>query len=320
MRRSFSLTIWSISSLIEANAAWQGERIKMVRSWAVGHETLWLKDYADLRSTYDKDDPQSQRLAHERATAFYREHRTAMDAGCVVSWDFCCDDEIELSAIQHAYNALIDDGPEVFASEYQNEPLPQATVSTQLSAEEIVRKVNGHKRRLIPQDAQRLTAFVDVQKDALFYAVTAWSDAFTGFVVDYGVYPDQKRERFTLRDIRKTLAKEHPGAGLEASLYAGLTSLAENLLGQQWTRDDGSKLSIERLLIDANWGDSTDVVYKFCRQSGHRGVLVSKSRHFRAGQFAWAERRQAEEWRTPRPELANSAAGIRQAGPACDFR
>jgi len=32
-------------------------------------------------------------------------------------------------------------------------------------------------------------------------------------------------------------------------------------------RDDGAMMRIGRCLIDANWGQSTDVVYQFCRQS-----------------------------------------------------
>lgn len=31
---------------------------------------------------------------------------------------------------------------------------------------------------------------------------------------------------------------------------------------------------VERCLIDANWGQSTDVVYQFCRQSEHAAVLL----------------------------------------------
>ena len=34
---------------------------------------------------------------------------------------------------------------------------------------------------------------------------------------------------------------------------------------------------IDRCLIDANWGSSTDVVYQFCRQSPHASVLTPNS-------------------------------------------
>lgn len=251
------------------NTAWQSERIKMVRSWASAHahEVLWLKQYADIRNTYDKHDPASQREAHHAATAFYEANRQAMDEGVEVSWRYCYDEETEVSAIQHAYNALIDDGPEVFASECQNEPLPQVNGSTMLSVEEIVRRVNGYRRGQVPQDATHLTGFIDVHKDAFFWIVAAWADSFTGYVVDYGTYPDQKRDRFSLRDVRYTLAKAHPGTGLEGWIFAGLKELAFRLFTAKRLRDDSAEMSLERVLIDANWGDSTETVKRFCRQT-----------------------------------------------------
>ncbi|HUV66961.1 MAG TPA: hypothetical protein VMW24_23950 [Sedimentisphaerales bacterium] len=36
---------------------------------------------------------------------------------------------------------------------------------------------------------------------------------------------------------------------------------------------DGAELRIDRCLIDANWGQATDVVYQFCGQSRFAGVL-----------------------------------------------
>lgn len=259
---------------LQREPAWQCERIKMVRKWANAHETLWLKDYAELRNTYDKDDPESQKLAHRRATEFYREHRVEMDLGCVVSWEHCYDPEQELSAIQHAYNALIDDGPDVFASEYQNEPLPPVGSEVILTADEIARKVNGYAWQKVPQDAQHLTAFIDVQLDALYWLVTAWSRDFTGYVLDYGVYPEQRVDYFHLRDIRKRIADVHKNMGFEGALRAALTTLTDDLLSKEWVRDDNTRFVIERCLVDANWGDSTDLIYLFCRQSDYASVLM----------------------------------------------
>ena len=33
-------------------------------------------------------------------------------------------------------------------------------------------------------------------------------------------------------------------------------------------------MRINRCLIDANWGDSTETVYQFCRQSEHASILI----------------------------------------------
>lgn len=63
-------------------------------------------------------------------------------------------------------------------------------------------------------------------------------------------------------------------SGLEGAIYAGLERLTESYLSREWRRDDGAVLRIERCLIDGNWGSSTDVVYQFCRQSKHAGIVI----------------------------------------------
>jgi len=140
----------------------------------------------------------------------------------------------------------------------------------------------------------------------LFFLVTAWEGDFTGYVVDYGTYPDQKRPYFTLRDARRTLALSHRGAGLEGSIYAGLEALTDAYLGREWKRDDGAALRIERCLVDANWGSSTDVVYQFCRQSRHAAVVMpSHGRFVGASSIPFSEYKRkpgdrvGHNWRMP---------------------
>ena len=146
---------------------------------------------------------------------------TTLDAGAEVAWPQRYNHD-ELSAIQHAMNLRLQDEA-AFYAEYQNEPLPEdALDEDQLTAEQIAAKLNGMRRREIPLACHHLTAFIDVQQKALFYVVAAWEDDFTGYVIDYGTYPDQKRRYFTLRDARLMLSDSAPGTGLEGSIYAGL--------------------------------------------------------------------------------------------------
>jgi phage terminase large subunit GpA-like protein len=140
----------------------------------------------------------------------------------------------------------------------------------------------------------------------LFYAVVAWQDNFTGYVVDYGTWPDQQRAVFSLRDSRHTLAMETKNANLEGSIYAGLDALTLDLLSRDWQRDDGAVLRIERCLIDANWGESTDVVYQFCRQSIHAAVVLpSHGKFVGASSVSFAEYKKkpgdrvGHHWRIP---------------------
>src|SRR5574344_118768 len=245
---------------------WNGERCKMIYQFPKNEE-LW-EQYADLRA-----DELRENGTFEKATEFYRQHQAEMDEGAVVSWPDRHNYD-EISAVQHAMNLKLTD-ESAFWAEYQNEPLPEDLgTDEQLTVAGIVNKLNGHTQRTVPVSANHITMFVDVQKTLLFYVVCAWDDDFTGYVVDYGAWPDQRRRYFTLNDANPTLQSKFPRSGLEGCLYGGLKALTEDYLAREFTRDDGAAMKIERCLIDANWGQSTDVVYQFCRESAFANVVV----------------------------------------------
>ena len=245
---------------------WNGERCKMIYQFPRNDE-LWER-YADLRA-----DELRECGTFERATEFYREHRAEMDEGAVVSWPDRYNYD-EISAIQHAMNLKLTDEA-AFWAEYQNEPLPEDLgTDEQLTVDGIVNKLNGHAQRTVPVSANHVTMFIDVQKTLLFYVVCAWDDDFTGYVIDYGAWPDQRRRYFTLGEANPTLQAKFPRSGLEGCLYGGLKALTEDYLSREFTRDDGAAMRIEKCLVDANWGQSTDVVYQFCRESAFANVII----------------------------------------------
>ena len=282
----------------DKHPAWQGERTRLVYVFPT-NEKLWDK-YAQIRADSFRNDGDG----HE-ATEFYGKHRKEMDAGAVIAWPERHNDD-ELSAIQHAMNLRLQD-ERAFWAEYQNQPLPQEEgESDQISADAIAAKTNGLPRGVVPIGASHLTMFIDVQGKLLFHAVVAWEDDFTGYVIDYGTYPDQQRPVFALREVQKTLARVAPGTGLEGSIYAGLENLTDAYLAKRWRRDDGAEMRIERCLIDANWGQSTDVVYQFCRQSAHAGLIMpSHGRYVGASSIPFSEYKRKKgdrvghHWRVP---------------------
>ncbi|HQL55799.1 MAG TPA: phage terminase large subunit family protein, partial [Phycisphaerae bacterium] len=146
------------------------------------------------------------------ATAFYTGHREAMDAGAVVAWPERFDPKTELTALQHAMNLKLRD-EEAFAAEYQNEPVMEQFEDERLTAEQVAEKITGRPRGEVPLAATRVTAFIDVHDKLLFWCVCAWQEDFTGYVIDYGTFPDQKRLYFTLRDATATLAATFRGQG-----------------------------------------------------------------------------------------------------------
>lgn len=245
---------------------WNGEKTRMVYRFPTNMK-LW-EEYAEIRAEALRTEGNFQ-----KATEFYLANREAMDAGAEVSWEARFNHD-EVSALQHAMNLKFQDEA-AFQSEYQNDPLPDDTADDSLlSVDEICAKINGLARRRVPLKCDRLALFVDVQKALLFYVVIAWAEDFTGAVIDYGSWPDQHRHEYSLADANPSIQTLFPKAGFEGALYAALSALTDECLGREWEREDGAVLKIERALVDANWGQSTDVVYQFCRQSSHAGVIL----------------------------------------------
>jgi hypothetical protein len=284
------------------NPDWQGERVPMLKSLP-SRLDLWQEDYDRLRriSLDEKGDL-------SLATAFYRKHRREMDKGAEATWPHYHEPD-EISNIQHAMNWYLK-SPEAFWSECQNQPAPLDKLSADaLKATALVARVNGRPRGEVPGEATRLVAYVDVQKKLLPWLVVAWADDFTGWVVDYGTWPDQRRAWWSAADAQRTLGRAFPEAGFEATIYQGLQALAAELLGREWKRDDGGVMRIGRCLIDANWGDSTDVVYQFCRESAFSALLIpSHGQYIGAGSKPWHEykkqsgERLGHHWRVPKSD------------------
>jgi hypothetical protein len=277
---------------------WNGERTKLLYDFP-SRMDLW-EEYRDLRNDNLRAGGKG-----EVATEFYIDHFDLMNAGSKVAWEARFESD-ELTAVQNAMNILFRD-EYAFWAEYQNEPKALESLgANELTADQIAEKVNRHPQRAVPLEATRVTAFIDVQGSMLFYVVAAWADDFTGWVVDYGSYPDQRKPYFTVRDSKVTLQGMFPTAGQEGQIYGGLLKLVTLLHSQKWTRPDGAEFGIERGLIDANWGESSDVVYKFTRECPVKDVwLASHGRYVGASSLPMSQykrvpgERQGLNWRIP---------------------
>ena len=257
---------------------WSGERTKMVYAFPT-NDSLW-EDYneARIRSLAEFEDI---RLA----TEFYAANREALDEGAVVAWSerFA---EGELSAIQHAMNLKFED-EEAFFAEYQNEPMLErsALELAILTPDQICEKLNGAARGEVPVGGTIISAFIDVGHKVLHWLVAAWQQDFTGYAIDYGIYPKQPTRYVVASDAKVTLADVGPAGGIEGAVYAGLDELTKQMLGREWMRQDGTAMRVEWLMIDASDGSMTDTIYQFCRQSAYAStVRPSHGRGVQAGQ------------------------------------
>lgn len=250
---------------------WNGSRFKMLYSWPT-NLALW-DEYKEVRLQFNPSVPGDLEAAEVRATEFYIDRQAEMDAGAVVAWEHAFRSN-EVSAVQSAMNRHIDD-PRGFAAECQQEPLPDERDGVSpLSAKEIAARLNGLARGHVPHVASHVTASIDVQKDVLFWMVVAWEEAFTGYIVDYGTWPEQGRPYYRKADLTRTIAKETETQGLEGQIYKALDTLVSKIGNHSFSHGDGGRIKVSKILIDANYGDSTNTVYKFCLESPHAAILL----------------------------------------------
>lgn len=291
----------------EQHPSWRANRCKMVHSWSNAHDTHWLGTYADILRDFDRADPEDRKRARKKARNYYVKNRAEMNAGAEVAWEHCFDpDRDEVSAIQHAYNMLIEDGLDAFRAECQNEPEDQ-TDDGVLQAKHLVTKTTGVPRGEVPLDATTLTAMIDVQGKLLYWMVVAWGSDFTGWIVDWGAWPDQKTNYWSLSDARHTLRKKYRTTE-EGSQFAGLDELTEALCKHKFRefRGDGVH-SLRLLMIDSGW--STKAIYAWHARSSYRGlILLSRGKGIRA------KDRPISEWSPQKGDRMGSDWIITRAG------
>ena len=250
---------------------WHGKRTSLLNSMPTRMD-MW-EQYQEIREADFRNDGDGR-----PATEYYRQNQDAMDGGSEPSWtDRFYDDEI--SATQNCMNLYFRDEA-TFASEYQNEPL-ELKGDESLTVEQISNRVNGYEASVVPVSCDKVTAFVDVQQNCFYWAVAAWTPKFSGYVLEYGAFPDQRALNFRYSQAKNTLAKRYPGLSIDAAITKGLIECVDMLCARTYTRDDGLEMQIKRLLVDGNW--KTEFVYEAIRQSNHM------SRVFPArGQFVGA--------------------------------
>jgi hypothetical protein len=236
-------------------------------------EGLW-RQYAEIRA-------ESLRAGRgiKDATEFYCKHREAMDAGARVAWPARFNKD-ELSALQHAMNLKLRD-EEAFRAEYQNEPVGEQFAENLLTPDDVAARFNGRRRGEAPLAASTLTMFIDVHDKVLFYSVVAWQEDFTGFVIDYGTLPDQRRRHFAQEDAPRPLAKAFHGMGVDAAIQAGLEQLVGDCLQREWLRTGGGVLRIEKCLVDMGYKPGLVAAVK--HKVGGAAMVLSKGVGIKAG-------------------------------------
>ena len=259
----------------------EGMRIPMLSSMSDNHEKMWMDVYAEIRRTYNPEDPRDRRRAINEANEYYRQNQSVMDKGAAATWEHCyAAEDGEISAIHHAYNILIDDGPVVFASECQNEPISRLPAGLDfLSASEInTTRVGRHT--LLPDSVETLSFHIDVQKKALYFTVVGFTDKFDMFPIRYGMFPEQPNGKLTYQRLRNTLAKKYRDMSDERQISEAVNELCCRLMAERFEREDGIRLKVDCGLVDG--GYQTDAVHTGVKESKLDNVYVAFGRGIKA--------------------------------------
>jgi hypothetical protein len=207
-----------------------------------------------------------QRKKNEaNATEFYKANRKQMDQGAVVSnrLNFVKPDEI--SAIQHVYNLIADMGNENFNCEFQNEPPEDMGMGETMPEERITEKLSGVDRGIVPAGMEKITAFVDVHDQKLFWSIAAWKQGMNGSVIDYGVDPVHS-------PIAGSITKAEKEKAVDLAIYDAL---------KEFRQRAAEKYKPSLALVDSGYRQAA--VFRFCRESV--GWMASKGGSGKSGSY-----------------------------------
>lgn len=234
---------------------------------------------------------------------YYIKNQDALEAGLEASWPERKNED-EVSAIMHCYNLRLRD-ERAFLAEYQNEP-EDNSAADMITADELRKKMHPDDIGIVPTSSDLLVAFADVQKNALYWMVMAFDrSTFTSWIVDYGHWPQQPDLSQNYRNLRIQASSIYEGASFEYILRDLLSGMSKYLLDKEWHTSSGDARKIERMLIDANWGVSRDVIYEWINKSGYKSTIFpshgkfvgASSEPLNSGQKASPKKFIGKHWR-----------------------
>ena len=256
------------------NRAFVTVRYKMVESMPNESAMTHWDIYREIREHYDDNKPGDDVRAKQDALKYYEDHRDEMDAGASVTWDYAFSpDSYQISTLQAAMDFIADYGMDSFLSECQNEPRLSDGEAQPLRPEEIQRQVVGVQKGMIPEECDIITAAIDISEKVLWWNIVAWSRRdFTGHIVKYGVYPDQKSRHITLSTVRRTIRQRHPG-DFRSALIKALDETIDSIASTVYLTESGEELNVNLIGIDSGWGEYSAEVYRYVRRSKYRSIL-----------------------------------------------
>lgn len=286
----------------ERKPQWQGVRRKFLDKFPVNME-LWQEYWKIKQESFRNGN-------HGReATEFYNFNRIKMDEGAVVTWDERYEPG-QLSALEYAMSLYFEDKVAFFC-EFQNDPdnieiRNLDGMNLVLDEKQLAERVSELPYGTAPRNTLYCTGGIDIQKEILFYSVTAWTENLGGVLVDYGSYPEQPyRDGWTGANPIVKLSDKFPGVELHGRIYLGLKAIRDTIFNKTFKRQEAKdNIEIEKILIDSNWAQVADVVYAFCREQSSIRYLPA------AGKGVGASMVPMDQWALKRGEIRCKDTGM----------
>lgn len=269
---------------------WYGKKYKSI---------LRMPDRMDLWETYKTLLGTGATPVEGKAAAqqMYVNNREAMDAGASVAWEYDIKPG-EVSALQSLMTVWAND-PEFFRREIQQEgSAPANTSGLKLDSQQVIQRLSHIERGKIPQDASYQVAFVDSQDEVLFWMVCGFRPDLTGWIVDYGTFPDQGRPIFYKSDLSSKISSLKPGAPWEECFVLAHNTLEDvlflrypelDMVLKDWS--DGQHMPLIRGQIQASANRSRMRPAKgFTPKPGKKPIHLWGDERDKSG-TGWIERR-----------------------------
>jgi hypothetical protein len=187
-----------------------------------------------------------------------------------------------------------------------------------ITAEQLMHKTIDVQRRELPVECQYVVGFIDVQNEGMYYTCMASDTDFNAVITDFGTYP-KVSTRFFNKDNLETWSmlsqeffKTYPGlrdeaiknaqgkirAPFEAKIYHGLSMAVKHVLSLEFTRKGLHERSMRvmRLGIDTRWGQASDVIKRFIRESGIKDLVPCYGQAFPPTQRQLEEYERRKGW------------------------
>lgn len=253
---------------------WQAVRVGILDKMPNNEQLSWWEQYRDIQI-----DSYNRRLGREPELKFYRDNQAAIEGELKPTWPDRFNAKHEINGIHHAINQYYKAGPETFASDFMNRPLPLTEAMVfRLDPLQVRNRLTKLKRGCVPVGFDFITLGVDVQESIIFFVVMAWKWDLTGTIIDYGCVPKQIRREFTLKTLDKTLQSESGSIeDLDAAVSWGLVELGQYFTVQSvesWKNEIGHPVIAKAGQIDINFRKTETAVSRFCLSGAWKHIFM----------------------------------------------